>query len=71
MSIFQSEFFLNPNLFSTIVYSTEPISYNCGIPNFRSLTIEAIIANSPSKNNAIELLKQEIEEQKRKEVKQR
>ena len=71
MSIFQSEFFLNPNLFSTIVYSTEPISYNCGIPNFRSLTIEAIIANSPSKNNAIELLTQEIEEQKRKEVKQR
>ena len=47
------------------------MSYNSGVPNFRNLAIEAIINNSLSKNDAIELLNQEIENQKRKEIKQR
>ncbi len=71
LSIFEKEFSLEPNLFSTIVYSTEPIPYNHVIPNFRNLMIEAIIDNSPSKDNAVELLKQEIEIQKRREVRLR
>ena len=71
MSILQEEFSSEPNLFSIIVHNPGPMSYNSGVPNFRNLAIEAIINNSPSKNDAIELLKQEIENQKRKEIKQR
>lgn len=71
LPIFQSQFFTSPNLFSIIVYTRSPMTYNSGIPHFRNLAIEAIINNSPSKNDAIELLKQEIENQKRKEIKQR
>lgn len=71
MSILQEEFSSEPNLFSIIVHNPGPVSYNSGVPNFRNLAIEAIINNSPSKNDAIELLKQEIENQKRKEIKQR
>ena len=47
------------------------MTYNSGIPHFRNLSIEAMIEKSLFKDNAIELLKQEIEMQKRKKGRQR
>ena len=81
MSLFQIDFMLNTkecfkenyheltNFFSTLIYTTEPLPYNSGYKNYRSLEIEALINRDPNAKNGQILLYDELERRKKEMLK--
>ena len=53
------------NFFSTLIYTTEPLPYNSGYKNYRSLEIEALINRDPNAKNGQILLYDELERRKK------
>ncbi len=68
MEIFEKKFHQKETMFSTVIYSNVPLSYNGSVKGYRDLGIEAIISNNPNKNNGYALLNEYVENYKNKRV---
>ncbi len=66
MKIFESKFHQKETMFSTVIYTSEPIKYNGPVKGYRDLGIEAIINNNPNKNNGYILLNEYLDSLKNK-----
>lgn len=66
MKIFESKFYQKETMFSTVIYTSEPIKYNGPVKGYRDLGIEAIINNNPNKNNGYILLNEYLDSLKNK-----